>query len=100
MRYIVNSLAEADVIVARFYYQRGAYLASANRAQLVIRDYDRAPAVEEALYILVKAYEKLGLNDLSDDAKRVLVLNFPDSQVLLTGQRAKAERRWWQLWNK
>ena len=46
MRYIVNSLAEADVIVARFYYQRGAYLAAANRAQLVIRDYDRAPAVE------------------------------------------------------
>ena len=100
MRYIVNSLAEADVIVARFYFQRGAYLAAANRAQLVIRDYDRAPAVEEALYILVKSYEKLGMKDLSDDAKRVLVLNFPDGQMLLTGQRAKAERKWWQLWNK
>ena len=59
MRYIVNSLAEADVIVARFYYQRGAYLAAANRAQLVIRDYDRAPAVEEALYILAVSYTHL-----------------------------------------
>jgi outer membrane protein assembly factor BamD len=100
MRYIVNSLAEADVIVARFYYQRGAYLASANRAQLVIRDYDRAPAVEEALYLLTKSYEKLGMTDLSNDAARVFKLNFPDSQMLLTGQRVQKERRWWQIWNK
>jgi outer membrane protein assembly factor BamD len=100
MRYIVNSLAEADVIVARFYFQRGAYLASANRAQLVIRDYDRAPAVEEALYLLAKSYEKLGMTDLSNDAARVFKLNFPDSQMLITGQRVQKQRRWWQIWNK
>ena len=100
MRYIVNSLAEADVIVARFYYQRGAYLASANRAQLVIRDYDRAPAVEEALYILYKSYEKLGMVELSNDTARVFKLNFPDSPMLETGQRVKKERRWWQFWVK
>jgi outer membrane protein assembly factor BamD len=100
MRYIVNSLAEADVLVARYYYQRGAYLASANRAQLVIRDYDRAPAVEEALYILMKSYEKLGMVQLSNDAARVFKLNFPDSQMMLTGQRVQKERSWWQFWNK
>ncbi|QWD69190.1 outer membrane protein assembly factor BamD [Polynucleobacter sp. VK25] len=100
MRYIVNSLAEADVLVARFYYQRGAYLAAANRAQLVIRDYDRAPAVEEALYILTKSYEKLGMIQLSNDSARVFKLNFPDSQMMETGQRVKKERRWWQFWNK
>jgi len=100
MRYIVNSLAEADVIVARFYYQRGAYLAAANRAQLVIRDYDRAPAVEEALYILTKSYEKLGMVELSNDSARVFKLNFPESEMMLTGQRVKKERRWWQFWNK
>ena len=100
MRYIVNSLAEADVIVARYYYQRGAYLASANRAQLVIRDYDRAPAVEEALYILYKSYEKLGMVELSNDTARVFKLNFPDSPMLETGQRVIKERKWWQFWNK
>ena len=100
MRYIVNSLAEADVIVARFYYQRGAYLAAANRAQLVIRDYDRAPAVEEALYLLTKSYEKLGMMDLSNDSARVFQLNFPDSQMMVTGQRVQKQRRWWQIWNK
>jgi len=100
MRYIVNALAEADVIVARFYYQRGAYLASANRAQLVIRDYDRAPAVEEALYLLYKSYQKLGMVELSNDTARVFQLNFPDSPMLETGQRVKKERRWWQFWIK
>ena len=100
MRYIVNSLAEADVIVARYYFQRGAYLAAANRAQLVIRDYDRAPAVEEALYILYKSYQQLGMVDLSKDAARVFKLNFPDSPMLETGQRVIKERRWWQFWVK
>ena len=100
MRYIVNSLAEADVIVARYYFQRGAYLAAANRAQLVLKDYDRAPAVEEALYILIKSYERLGMTDLSTDAIRVFNLNFPDSQMLATGQRAKKQRSWWQIWNR
>ena len=100
MRYIVNSLAQADVLVARYYYQRGAYLASANRAQLVIRDYDRAPAVEEALYILYMSYQNLGMTELANDTARVFKLNFPDSEMLETGQTAKKERRWWQFWNK
>jgi outer membrane protein assembly factor BamD len=87
-------------MVARYYYQRGAYLAAANRAQLVIRDYDRAPAVEEALYILAKSYEKLGMTQLSSDTVRVFKLNFPESNMLETGQRIQKERRWWQIWNK
>ncbi len=100
MRYIVNSLAQADVLVARYYYQRGAYLASANRAQLVIRDYDRAPAVEEALYILYRSYQNLGMTELANDTARVFKLNFPDSEMLETGQTAKKERKWWQFWNQ
>ncbi|MCX7245905.1 MAG: outer membrane protein assembly factor BamD [Burkholderiales bacterium] len=100
MRYIVNSLAEGDVTVARFYFHRGAYLASANRAQLVIRDYDRAPAVEEALYLLIQSYQKLGMTELVTDATRVFNLNFPNSEILETGSRTKKESRWWQIWNR
>ena len=57
-------------------------------------------AVEEALYILTKSYEKLGMVDLSNDSARVFKLNFPDSDMMTTGQRVKNERRWWQIWNK
>ena len=60
MNYIVNSLAQYEVHVARYYYRRGAYLAAVNRAQRRMADYRDVPALEEALYIMVKSYEKLG----------------------------------------
>ncbi len=53
MNYIVNSLAQYEVHVARYYYSRGAYLAAINRAQLALSDYREVPALEEALYIMV-----------------------------------------------
>ena len=103
MRYIVNSLADSDVGTARYYYRRGAYLAAINRAQRAITDYDRAPSTEEALYILHKSYEALNMKDLSNDALRVLKLNFPESQILVTGKRTGADENkasWWQIWRK
>lgn len=97
MDYIVNSLADYEVHVARYYYRRGAYLAAANRAQQAVRDYQQAPAAEEALYILAVSYDRLGLKELSSDADRVLKKNFPDSRFLKDGVRVQ-ERAWWQFW--
>lgn len=97
MTYIVNSIAEHEVHVARYYYERNAYLAAANRAQLALSDYPGAPALEEALFILVQAYDALGLEGLRDDAKRVLTANYPQSSYLTSGFKAKSEP-WWKLW--
>lgn len=96
MKYLVNALAQYDVHVANYYYRRGAYLAAANRAQSAIKDYSGAPAIEEALYIMVRAYDALGLTDLRDDAQRVLTKNYPDS-VFFKGGRIKKDP-WWKLW--
>ncbi|MDO5693147.1 MAG: outer membrane protein assembly factor BamD [Pseudomonadota bacterium] len=97
MRYTVNALAQYEVHVARYYYQRGAYVAAVNRSQQAIADYRDAPALEEALYILTQSYDKLGMNDLRDDAKRVLDQNYPNSAYLARGFRA-ADKPWWQIW--
>lgn len=97
MDYIVNSLANYEVHVARYYYRRGAYLAAANRAQQAVLEYERAPATEEALYIMARSYDRLGLDKLRDDADRVLKHNFPNSGFLTNGVRER-ERAWWQLW--
>lgn len=97
MDYIVNSLAEYEVHVARYYYRRGAYVAAVNRAQQAVRDYPQTPAVEEALYIMSIGYERLGLKDLSADADRVLKKNFPESRYLRDGLR-DPDRAWWQFW--
>jgi outer membrane protein assembly factor BamD len=97
MNYIVNSLAQYEVHVARYYYERGAYLAAINRAQIAITDYREVPALEEALYIMVMSYDRLGMNDLRDDARRVLTQNYPQSEYLSRGFRAKDDP-WWKLW--
>jgi len=97
MNYIVNSLAAYEVHVARYYYRRGAYVASANRAQQVVKEFETSPPVEEALYIMVRSYDMLGLEVLRDDAERVLVQNFPESRYLKDGF-VKPDKPWWQIW--
>ena len=97
MRYTVNALAQYEVHVARYYYQRGAYVAAINRAQQAIADYRDAPALEEALYILTRAYDKLGMDQLRDDAERVLTENYPNSVYMARGFKGP-DKPWWQLW--
>ena len=78
MKYLVNALASHEVHVARWYIRRGAYVAAANRAQYALKNYPEAPAQQEALKIMIQAYDALGMKDLRDDAQRVLRKNFPE----------------------
>jgi outer membrane protein assembly factor BamD len=96
MRYLVNAISEYEVHVANYYMRRGAYLAAVNRAQLAIKEYPQTPAVEEALYVMMRAYDQLGLTQLRDDAERVLKTNYPNSDFF-HGGRAKKDP-WWKLW--
>jgi len=97
MTYIVNSLAQYEVHVARYYFQRGAYVAAINRAQNALADYQSVPALEEALFILMKSYDALGMAQLRDDTQRVLARNYPDSEYLKRGFKS-AQNPWWKLW--
>ncbi len=97
MAYIVNSLAQYEVHVARYYFTRGAYVAAVNRAQTAVTDYPKLDATEEALYLLVRSYDALGLTRLRDDSRRVLEANFPKSAFLARGLDAK-KQSWLGLW--
>ncbi|CAM4104407.1 outer membrane protein assembly factor BamD [Comamonas aquatilis] len=96
MQYIVNSLAQYEAHVARYYYERGAYVAAIARAQSAIKDYQGVPAVRDAMVILVKSYDALGMTQLRDDADRVMKSTFKDdSELKLSGDKTKT---WWKLW--
>jgi outer membrane protein assembly factor BamD len=97
MNYLVNALAQYEVHVARYYLRRGAPLAAVNRAQFAVRTYQSAPALEEALAIMVVGYGELGLNDLQTDAQRVLDKNFPKS-ALVASVKNTARPAWYRLW--
>jgi len=95
MRYLTNALAGYEVHVARYYYNRGAYIAAANRAQATLTNYPKTPANEDALIVLVRSYDKLQMPQLRDDAQRILSETFPD------GKNAKFRAKpWWQFWIK
>ncbi len=97
MNYIVNSLAAYEVHVARYYYRRGAYVAAANRAQQAVQEFQYSPAVEEALVIMARSYDRLGLDQLRDDAQRVLEKNFPNSRYA-GDALTPAQKPWWKIW--
>ena len=94
MTYIVNSLASYEVHVARFYLSKGAYVAAINRAQVAITDYPGVPAAKEALEIMVKSYDAMGIQELKADSQRVLDKNFPE----LPKSDVKKSGSWWKFW--
>jgi outer membrane protein assembly factor BamD len=98
MRYLLNALASHEVHVARYYMKRGAYVAAANRAQFAIQNYAQAPAIEEAVFVLVKAYDALDMVELRDAAERVMRTNFPESRYLKAGD-ARKDVPWWRIWD-
>ena len=73
-----NNLAMYEVHVADFYMRRKAYEAAVNRANYVIKEFQRTPAVPIALEVMQEAYRKMGLNDLAADAERIYKLNYPN----------------------
>ncbi len=73
-----NRLATYEMHVADYYMRRGAYLSAANRCQEVLENYPQTPAIPDALVMMVQAYRELGIDDLAEDTRKVLQLNYPD----------------------
>ena len=78
MVFLKNALARHELHVARFYMDREAYIAAANRANYIIEHYETTPAVPYALEIQIEAYKILGLNELADNSTRIYEFNYPD----------------------
>ena len=95
MDFLVDALARHELHVARYYLQRGAWLSAANRAQDILVRFPTSPTRREALNILIESYDRMGLPDLRDDAKKVLAKNYPTDPMT---QEDKNRASWWKLW--
>lgn len=98
MNYLVNTLSAYEAKVAHYYYRRGAYVASVNRAQNLVKTYPNTPATEDGLAIMMYGYDAMGLKDLSTDARRVLEKTFPNS-AYLKGAKVGQGRAWYRFWD-
>ncbi|MGX4640260.1 outer membrane protein assembly factor BamD [Massilia sp. SYSU DXS3249] len=99
MNYLINAMAAYEVHVANYYYRRGAYLAAVNRAQNAVGEYPQSPAREEALFIMIRSYDKLGNFVLRDDTQRVFQLNYPNSRFM-NPNAGSGDAPWWRFWSK
>lgn len=91
--YLNSATAKHEINIARFYYNRSAYVASANRAKSVLENYTDLPEVEDALGIMYLSYEQMDMLDLAADTIRVLALNYPDSRFLKYSATGKSKKR-------
>jgi outer membrane protein assembly factor BamD len=94
MIYLRNRLANYEVHVARYYMKRGAYIAAAQRAKGAVEQYDGAPAIRDALAIMVEAYDRLNLTPLADQTRKVYQANYTGDVRQVT---AEVRKRWWQV---
>ncbi len=82
MLHIKDRLARYEIAIARFYMRRQAYVAAANRGRYVLEHFPDTTQVQQALEIMVSSYERLGLDELRENALKTLRLNYPDSEYI------------------
>jgi len=95
MIYLRDRLASYEVHVARYYFKRGAWVASAQRAKAAIEQYDGSPATREALQILIGSYDRLNLPNLATQSREVYAANY-SGEVRLA--QAEVHKSWWKIW--
>ncbi len=103
MIHLRNSMSEYELHVADYYMRRKAYVAAVNRAKYVIENYQRTPAVPDALVYMVRAYRALDANELAEGSLKVLRLNYPQHPDLARlessgGYPADQSSPFWEFW--
>jgi outer membrane protein assembly factor BamD len=78
MVHLRNLLARHEILVANYYFRRGAWMAAANRGRYVVENFQRTPAVADGLAVMAQGYILLGLDDLAKDSIEVLAMNYPE----------------------
>ncbi len=70
-----NQMARSELHVAQYYFDRKAYLASANRAKYILENYPQSASTIDAIQLMTQAYSELGMTQIANDAIKVYELN-------------------------
>lgn len=92
-----NNLAMHEIHIANYYMKRKAYLAAISRANYVVQNYQRTPAVPYALQIMQEAYTQVGLTNLASDAQRIFALNYPNGISAIEAQQGSVVNKVWDF---
>ncbi|HQY22206.1 MAG TPA: outer membrane protein assembly factor BamD [Gammaproteobacteria bacterium] len=82
MVFLKNQLANHELSVLKYYVKRGAWLSATNRANYIVKHFEKTSVIPEALAIMVTCYRQLGMQQLANDVLKTLRTNFPDCKEL------------------
>lgn len=94
MIFLRNRLAAYEVYVAEYYLKRGAFVGAINRCKYAIENYDGAPQIRRALEVMSESYDRLGMEALATESRKVLQENYANVQHPDEMQRES----WWKFW--
>ena len=80
MALIRDHMAGHEMEIGRYYLNEKNYLSALNRFNIVVKDFQTTPQIEEALYRQVEVYTILGLKKEAKASLKVLSLNYPKSE--------------------
>ena len=78
MIFLRNELARSDYMIASYYASREAWVAVTGRTRFILTNYQGTEIIKPTLELQLQAYERLGLEDLANDTRRILDLNYGD----------------------
>lgn len=77
-----NRLAAKELVVARFYARRDAWVAARRRAEGLVEKYPESKYAAEALYLTGRAWHEWGIDTKAREARDRLAVQAPDSRML------------------
>ncbi len=98
MIWLRNGLAQFEMNIAFYYYERQAYIGALNRAKYVVEHYQQSPQTGDALALMVQCYKHLHDDVLANQALAVLKLNYPQHPYFQhPNSWPHYSSRWWRL---
>ncbi len=70
-----NRMARHELLVAQYYYDRHAYLASVNRTKYIVENFPESIVILDSLRLMRDAYNKLGMTRHAQNTQQVIDLN-------------------------
>ncbi len=74
-----EQLVQRHLMVGKFYYKRGSYLAAAHRYEKIINEFPELETTGEAMFRLAKTYKELGIEEWTQEWLVALIKEYPNS---------------------
>lgn len=79
MIYLRNMFAQRELNTAEYYFERKKYVAAAERASSLIKNYPQSPSVKKALALVYRANLAMGLDKAAKDVLAVYQTNYHEN---------------------